>query len=583
MDEPSLQDYIAVFRRRRRVVVSCMVLVVALALGLSLTQTPQYRAESELLLKGTTSESLLVDGAGLVRSSRDSARELNNEIRRIESRKTRDAVDQAYDGPLDVDDVQAIAPASDENDIIKIRVTSSSAAAAKELVDQFAETYVETRRETQVEDLLAAGEEIQTRLDDIQAQIRQVRAPLDAIEAGIAAATAGSPERAQLEAERDSMAVQLAPQLSPLQNRESSFHSQLEQLQATQDLSTSGGVTILAPASEPTSPVSPRTVRNVMVGGLVGLLGGFVLAYYVDRLDDSVGSKEECEQLTSLPTLGMIPKTAGLAKSGELVSIDDQTSVAAESYRLLRTSLKFLSIDKHLKTILVTSTAASEGKTVTAANIAVILAQSGERVLIVGADLRRPRVHGLLGARQTPGLTSVLLDDVSVASTIYAIEEVPGLYIMPPGPTPPNPAELLESQRARDILSALEAAYDRVVIDSPPVLPVTDSQILARVADAVLVVVAYRETSRRGLKRAMELLGQVAAPVVGTVLNLVPAREEYGGLPYRYTTYRSRSERRRRRESTDMTDAPAPQHIAGDQPSIAPTAQPSDEETAPQV
>jgi Mrp family chromosome partitioning ATPase len=158
-------------------------------------------------------------------------------------------------------------------------------------------------------------------------------------------------------------------------------------------------------------------------------------------------------------------------------------------------------------------------------------------------------------------LTNVLLGELLPESAIYAVEELPGLHLLPPGPPPPNPAELLDSVRARDLIAALAGRYDTVVIDSPPLLPVTDAQVLSRAVDAVLLVVAHRESSRRGLHRAVELLGQVDAPVVGTVLNLVPASEGYGGAPYRYETYKSRSERRRRREAPGAAVAVPPGHL----------------------
>lgn len=583
MDDPKLQDYIAVIRRQRRVVLAALLVSLAVAAALSFLQTPRYRAEAELMLRPSMSEQLLVDRAGQVRSARDSERELNNEIERIESRAVRDAVAERYDGPLDVDDVAAEAPASDSTDVVLVHVTATDRAAAAELVNLYAETYVEVRRQSQIDELLAASEDIQSRLDSLREEIAEVSQPLDEIEARIAALPADSPERARLEDQRTAVLQEVLPQLSPLQSREASFRAQLEQLEATQDLTRTGGATILTAAEEPTTPVAPRPLTNLVVGGLVGLVAGIALAFLRDHLDDSVGSKEECEQVTSLPTLGVIPEVDDPGRTGELPTVVDPLAPSAEAYRLLRTSVRFLGVESEVTTVLVTSPAASEGKTVTAANLAVVLAQSGERVLLVGADLRRPRTHELFGARQAPGLTTVLLEDADPGAATFAVEEVPGLHVMPPGPTPPNPAELLDSQRARDLLEALAHTYDRVVVDSPPVLPVTDAQVLSRSADAVLLVIAFRETSRRGLGRALELLGQVAAPVVGTVLNLVPAEETYGGTPYRYEAYRSRSERRRRRQQAAAPEAGngAPKHAANRRIVLRPGSAPARTGPAP--
>ena len=548
MDDLTLSDYLAVLRRRRRVVVVAVLVALVIALVVSLVQTPRYESTSELLLRRTASEEILVDEVGQVRSSGDSERELNNEIRLIESEAIRDAVADEYDGPLDVDDVVARAPASESNDVLEISLVSTNAAAATDLVNLYADTYIAERQEQQVAELLAASEEIQTRLDSIRDSIAEVSGPLDDINAQIAAAPVDSAERAELEQQRQTVLSEVLPQLGPLQSRESSFRGQLEQLEVTQDLTRAGGVEVLAPAREPDSPISPKTLSNLVVGGLIGLLGGIALAFVVERLDDSVGSKDQAERLTDLPTLGVIPKGLDGMTATDLVSVSEPSSPAAEAYRSLRTSVKFLSIERSMSTILVTSAAASEGKTVTAANLATVHAQRGDKVLLVAADLRRPRVHDLFGAPQSPGLTTVLLGDLPAESTIFAVDEVPRLHVMPPGSTPPNPAELLDSTRAHDLFASLAKAYDIVVIDAPPVLPVTDAQVLASIADAVLMVVAFRETSKRGLARANELLAQVDAPLVGLVLNLVPADEGYAGQPYRYETYRSRSERRRERD-----------------------------------
>jgi polysaccharide biosynthesis transport protein len=549
MADPSLHDYVNALRRRRWVVILSVLVAIGAALAISLIQTPQYRAESQLLLRRTPSQEILIGDGGQISSSSDSERMVNNEIRLIESGAVRDAVDDRYNGPLDVDDVEGSAPESDTNDVLEVSVVSPDPAASADLVNVYVETYISERRNRQVESLLDAGEEIEARLAELREQIAEVRRPLDDIDAQVAVAPVDSTRRAELEAQRELISSQVLPQLSPLESRESAFVGQLEQLEATQDLLRAGGVEVLTPAEEPESPVSPNTLANLVVGGLIGLLGGIALALARDHLDDSVASKDQAEEVTGVPTLGLIPKAVKGSSPIDLISVTEPTSPAAEAYRSLRTSVKFLSLDTSVKTILVTSAAASEGRTVTAANLAAVLAQRGDRVLLVGADLRRPRVHRLFGAPQSPGLTTVLLGDASPTSVIYAVEEVPGLHVIAPGSIPPNPAELLDSSRTRDLFALIIHNYDSVIIDAPPVLPVTDAQILAGVADGVLLVVAYRETSRRGLARAVELLGQVDAPLVGSVVNLVPTDEDYPGRSYRYASHRSRSERRRKHAS----------------------------------
>ncbi len=501
MDDPTLSDYLAVLRRRRRVVMLTALAVLAIVVAISLLQTRRYRAESELLLRQTQTEALLVDEVGQNASSAHAERELNNELRLIESRTVREAVERAYDGPLDIDSVSATAANAETNDVIEIAVESTKPAAAAELVNVYADTYITVRREGIIDELLAAGEDIQTRLSNMREQIAEVSLPLDDMNARVAASAPDSPERVELEEQRQTVIAEVLPQLAPLQSRASQLQGQLAQLEITQDLSREGGVEVLDPAVEPSSPSSPDIVTNLVVGGLVGVLAGIALAFVVERMDDSVRSKETAERLTGLPTLGVIPRASAGSNATGLTILDDPASPAAEAYRLLRTSVRFLGLDGSMHRVLVTSAAPSEGKTVAAANLAIALAQGGSTVLLVGADLRRPRVHELFGAPQAPGLTSVLVEDVSAESATYAIKEVPGLHVMPPGPAPPNPAELLDSARVRDLFESLSEVYDTVIVDSPPVLPVTDAQVLTRSADGVLLVVAYGETSKRGLTR----------------------------------------------------------------------------------
>jgi len=543
MDEANLHDHLAVLRRRRRVVVVSVLVAVGVALLAAIVQTPRYRAETELLLRRTDTQAILIDELGQIRSASDSQRELNNELRLIESQRVRDAVDERYDGPLDVTEVEAHAPSSDTDDEIEISLVSTDPAEAAQLVNLYTDTYITERRARQLEDLTTSSEQIQSRLDKLHAQIVDVSAPLDSIDAQADAAPLGSAERSRLEEQRRAVQRQVLPQLGPLLSRESSLRGQLTQLEVTKDLAGTGGVEVLAPAEEPDSPVSPNTVRYLAIAVLVGLVGGVALAWFLDYLDDSVRTKEEAEDLTGLPTLGIIPRVPDLKReSTDVVTVREPASLAAEAYRSLRTSVRFVGVDRSVSTILVTSAGTSEGKSMTAANLAVVLAQAGERVLLVDADLRQPRVHEFFDLPLRPGLTNLLLGDAEIGSAVRSPREPATLEILPAGPLPPNPAELLDGPRARQLLEVMAATRGTVVIDSPPLLPVTDAQVLARLTDATLLVVSYRETSKRALARSLELLGQVDAPVVGMVLNQVPIDQAYVGQNYGYAPYGRRAE-----------------------------------------
>jgi len=183
-----------------------------------------------------------------------------------------------------------------------------------------------------------------------------------------------------------------------------------------------------------------------------------------------------------------------------------------------------------------------------AVNLAIAFAQAGDRVVLVGGDLRRPHMEEMLDVPLTPGLTAVLIGDVTLPQAIQTVSSVPNLSVLPAGYPPPNPSELLSGERARRLIDVLGQTYDVVVIDCPPVLPVTDSLVVARMADTTLLVTSANRTSKRSLSRAVELLHQVDAPLVGTVLNSLSPDETFGGEPYRYETVKPRKGAGRRGE-----------------------------------
>ena len=223
-----------------------------------------------------------------------------------------------------------------------------------------------------------------------------------------------------------------------------------------------------------------------------------------------------------------------------MVTVADPVSPAAESYRSLRTSLQFARQAQPLRTIVVTSPGVSEGKTATLANLGVVFAQAGERVVLLSGDLRRPRIGDFFGLDEQAGLTSVLLGQLTLEQALLSVPGFGRLTLLPSGPVPPNPAELLNSAQAQEIFARLRHNFDLVLIDSPPVLPVTDAAILARHADATLLVAAAGQTRRADLRRAAEKLDQVNAKILGIVLNKVSRQTERSyGYTNSYKPYRA--------------------------------------------
>ena len=301
-----------------------------------------------------------------------------------------------------------------------------------------------------------------------------------------------------------------------------------------------GRMTVVDPAVAPESPVAPNPILNTLVAASLGLLVAAGLVFVAEYVDDTVKDPAGVQDVAGLPTLGTISRMEGDRGRGEhhrLATLLYPRSAAAEAYRTLRTNLEFASVDAPVGTLLVTSSLPGEGKTITAANLAVVFAQSGRRVLLVDADLRRPGVHLVFDLPNSDGLTTLLRSDESDVDAIANTTEQENLRVLTTGSLPPNPAELLGSQRMRRTVERLKAAADLVIFDSPPLQAVADAVILSSFLDATLFVTDVR--SHRGpVQQGREALAKASANVLGAVLNRVPVHDRSGYTQY-YGTYAS--------------------------------------------
>jgi capsular exopolysaccharide synthesis family protein len=295
-------------------------------------------------------------------------------------------------------------------------------------------------------------------------------------------------------------------------------------------------VRILDRARPNVAPVSPKAVRNIALAIILGLVGGIVLAFAAERLDTSITTQEQIEERLGLTFLGIIPSIErnkdGTAQ--DLVVHTQPKSAISECLRAVRTNLLFMSPDKPLKTILVTSSGPQEGKTTTATSLAITMAGSGNRVLIVDADMRRPRLHRIFGAPNLAGLSSLILGEGKLEEVVSETG-VPSLHVLPCGPVPPNPAELLHTAAFQKLLREMAARYDRVIIDSPPVGVVADAVVMATHVDGTLVVLKAGRTSREVARQAVRQLRDVNAAIFGAVLNDLDLQSRhYGQYAYYY-------------------------------------------------
>lgn len=310
-------------------------------------------------------------------------------------------------------------------------------------------------------------------------------------------------------------------------------------------------------ASIPGSPVVPKTTQNLAVGLMVGLLLGIGLAVLLDMLDNTVKSRQTVEDITGHGVVGSIPLDKERRKQAA-ISFDDDNSAIAEAFRGLRTNLQFLAVDDPPRVIVITSSMPSEGKSTTAINLALALAEADHNVVLVDGDLRRPSVHKYLDLIGPVGFSTVL-SGVATLSEALQKTRYPNLTVLTSGTVPPNPSELLASQAAQTLLADLRNEFDYVIVDSTPLLAVTDAAILAAGADGVLMIARFGQTKRDQLVHAVGNLKDVGARVLGAVLAVVPARR--GSYSYNYAYYGERNSPQPRIETSfppaELTAAPA--------------------------
>lgn len=303
-------------------------------------------------------------------------------------------------------------------------------------------------------------------------------------------------------------------------------------------------ITVLDYARLPRIAVSPRPRVTLLLTGIVALLLGVGLAFALDALDRTLKSQEDIEAHLGLPLLGMVPRfqPSGKRHPPDLYVAYHPRSTVAEACRTVRTNLLFAGAERELRTILLTSSMAREGKTLCCVSIGTVLAKAGARTLIIDGDLRRPRIaraFGMTADVGTLGLTSVLVGEATIEEAIRR-SPVEGLDVLPAGPTPPNPAELLNGQHFRSLLAELGRRYDRILIDSPPAVPVTDPAILSTLVDGVVLVVRHAQTHRDAARRAAQHILDVGGNIVGVVLNEIDtAAKGYRSYYGLYSDYKS--------------------------------------------
>jgi capsular exopolysaccharide synthesis family protein len=496
--EPSFRAYLHVLRRRKWWVVSLTLFGLAASLALSLTAHKQYSATAQLLVQ----PSVTAASAGTVPQPVTQT-DVATELQLVTSAPVVQAVRRQLGSAPAVTATQV-----GQTNVIAITATSRVPSQAARIANLYANAFVRYRQQVTSSSLTSAEAQLRSQISALAKQISSL---------------GGNPT---------SVAA------SALLNQEAVLKEQLAQMEVSGAVNT-GEVELVTPATTPVSPSSPEPVQDALLGLAAGLALGLGVAFLRESLDDRLASKDATERAGGAPVLAMTPLVPSGRRPEPVVAVlAEPTSPAAEAYRSLRTSLQFARQERRLRVIVVTSPAVGDGKTSTLANLGVVFAQAGERVLLVSCDLRRPRIGELFGIDEQAGLTSILLGEQTLEETLVPVPGVDRLTLLPAGPIPPNPAELLNGDQVRDIIGRLRDQFDLVLVDSPPVLPVTDAAILSRYADATLMLAAAGQTRRGDLHRAVEKLEQVGTAILGIVLNKVTRQtsRDYGyGSGYGYT------------------------------------------------
>ena len=496
-----LAQLLRVLKERKWIIIALALAALCMSLALSMTSTPLYRATSDVLLQNTTLDKALF-GSQIFQVS-DQQRALTTAANLVVLDRVAEMVKADLASSQSVQSLREMitvttAPAAD---LIAISAVSSVPSKAADVANSFARQFINYRQESDRATLRKAQAQVQAQLDAMTTEERTSARGL-------------------------------------------TLSQYVEELAVLESMQT-GGFELVEEATVPTSAFSPRTYRNAAIALVLGLLLGLVISFLLHVFDRRIKDEETVQREFGTPVIATIPLTrhrlaSGMRRATFPVGFAESDSPMLEAFRTLRSNLAFFQIDRQLKTILVSSPLPREGKTTTAINLALTLAMSGSRVIIVDADLRRPMLREYLGLKETSGFSNMLSDTGDIARLVQAVDldkfvsrdhisEGPrttggpisrkGLFCITSGPLPPNPAELMAMDKTTEVLHQLAGLCDYLIVDAPPRLLVSDALELAKKVDGVVLVARLMSTRIEEARRARESLRRIGVAPLGVVVS----------------------------------------------------------------
>jgi capsular exopolysaccharide synthesis family protein len=508
-----LREYVRVIRSRKWTIALTTCVVVAATVFFTLRQTPIYRATAEILVQPVQNPLSLF--------TPPIAPDMNTEQQVATSQAVADQVLKTMSLPVPFSELTdnldvAVVP---DTDVLQVSYSSPSPGVAAKMANAFSRAYITFRTDQVVQRLQVAADTVKRQIDNVKKQLDTVNG--------------------QISRTSDSAGDVLSALTSQRQSLISRLGTLQDQYSAVQPSATAvqGSGVIVQQATAPTSPASPNKIRNGVLGLVIGLGLGIGVAFLRERFDDRIRGREEVERLLGAPVLAIVPKVANWKRTEDsrLVMVSDPKSPVSEAYRTLATNILYTASRRKLEMLLITSGTSTEGKTTTAANLGVALAQTGKRVILVSADMRKPRLHRFFALTNELGLSDLLAGRAPLINVALQTP-VRGLRVIPGGPVPHNPATLLAGPGAMAALEEMRAAADFIILDAPPALAVADASIVAPHTDATLYVMDADKVSRSSLSQARRQLENAGADLAGAVFNNFDTTKG-AGYQYSYYTY----------------------------------------------